>query len=118
MANLGTKDPTRQAIWIVLRDHNDPDGRYQVKEQTCQDWTDARGHEHKGCGGTVWRYVTHPGGKAMRFDGPLDIVPGSEDRLGSQIIALVYTENVHWATCTARVRRAPVDGKAAAAGIS
>lgn len=112
------KDPTRQAIRIYLRHHNDPDGKYKPKQGSCQDWEDRKGHIVKGCGGTTWRYVTYPNEKGMRFDGPPDVVPNSEVNLNGAIVAEVYTDNVHFATCTARKRITPVDGKAAAAGIS
>lgn len=92
-----------QTIRIYLRHHNDPEGKFTPRELTCQDYKDGKGVEHKGCGGTVWRYLTYPNQKAMRFDGQPIVVDGSEVNMGDgSIVASVRTENVHYATCTAR----------------
>jgi hypothetical protein len=100
----GTHSGARaQTIRIYLRHHNDPEGKFTPRELTCQDYTDGKGVEQKGCGGTVWRYLTYPNQKAMRFDGPPIVVEGTEVNIGDGgIVASVQTSNVHYSTCTAK----------------
>lgn len=109
-----------QTIRIYLKHHNDPDGKFQPREVSCQDYTDSKGVEQKGCGATVWRYLTFPNQKAMRFDGPPQIVPGSEVGIGDGgIVASVVTTNVHYSTCAAKKKPEappPFDRLAAAEG--
>lgn len=97
-----------QTIRIYLRHHKDPDGKFQPREVTCQDYTDRQGVTQKGCGATVWRYLTYPNAKAMRFDGPPIVVPDTEVHIGDGgIVAKVETANVHYSTCGARKPQTP-----------
>lgn len=107
-----------QTIRIYLRHHNDPDGKFIPREVTCQDFTDRKGIEQKGCGATVQRFLTFPNQKAMRFDGPPVVVEGTTVQLGDGgVVAEVRTDNVHYATCGARKPERPsTDFRTQAAG--
>lgn len=109
-----------QQIRVYLRHHNDPEGRFTPQPGTCE--TDPEKHR-VGCGGAIVFYRTYPNEKRMPFDGPPVVVEGTEVNIGNGgIVAKVYTENVHFATCPKRPRPAdrPTsgfrDGRAAAAG--
>lgn len=109
-----------QTIRIYLRHHNDPDGRFTPTQGSCE--TDAE-KGRVGCGGALTFYRTYPNQKRMPFDGPPDVVPGTEANIGDGgIVAVVYTKNVHFATCPKRQQPAerPTtgfrDGRALAAG--
>lgn len=97
----------RQTIRIYLKHHTNP--TLAPRAVTCQDYENPRSHAtEKGCGGSVLRYATYPRGKGMRFDGPPVVVEGSETNMGDGgIVAEVYTDNVHFATCPARQRKEP-----------
>lgn len=97
----------RQAIRIYLKHHTNES--LAPRQVTCQDYDDPRTKaQMKGCGGTVLRYATYPRGKGMRFDGPPEVVEGSETSMGDgSIVASVYTDNVHFSTCPARKRERP-----------
>lgn len=109
----------RQQIQIYLKHHNDPDGRFSPKTKSCADF-DRKGVVQKGCGGPVTRYVTYPKEKGMYFDGPPEVAEQFPIRQDGAVIALVYTDNVHFATCPMRPKAAkpaePVDHRALAAG--
>lgn len=107
-----------QQIRIYLRHHNDPEGKFTPKEVSCQDYTDSKGRQQKGCGGTVWRYLTYPNMKAMRFDGPPIVVEGTTVQIGDGgVVAKVETTNVHYASCGARHQEPPTtDFRTASAG--
>lgn len=109
---------SQQTVRIYLKHHTNE--ALAPRSVTCQDYPSKKGIE-KGCGGTVLRYATFPNQKGMRFDSAPVVVEGSETNMGDgSIVASVYTDNVHFATCPAR-HRAPVttdvpDAKAHAAG--
>lgn len=107
-------------IQIFLKHHNDPDGKYTPKQKTCSDYEDGKGHLHKGCGGTVFRYVTYPRERGMYFDSAPIIVQQFPPRSDGAVIALVSNENVHHATCPAKkqTRETSADFKTAAANAA
>lgn len=107
-----------QQIRIILRHHNDPEGKFTPKELVCQDYEDGKGKLQKGCGASVWRYKTFPNQKSMRFDGPPIVVPDTTVQMGDgSVVAKVETTNVHYGTCAARRQDPPVkDFRTAAAG--
>jgi hypothetical protein len=89
-----------QTIRIYLRHHTRPQLRPTAK--VCHDWTDRKGITHRGCGACVVRYVTFPNQKGIFFDReprqsgePVAIGDGG-------IVATVYTDQVHFATCGMR----------------
>lgn len=88
-----------QTIRIYLRHHNDPEGKFTPVTRTCQDNAE-RGI--KGCGMTITRYMTYPNQKGMYFDSAPKQV-GEPVMMGDgAVIAVVQTDNVHFATCPAR----------------
>lgn len=88
-------------IRIYLR-HHTKKGLHPTA-RTCRDWTDRTGTVHRGCGFPVVRYATYPNQKTMLFNGPPRVVDGTTVALGDGgIVARVYTDNVHFATCSAR----------------
>lgn len=107
----------RQTIRIYLRHHNNP--RFASWTKTCADYTqrDGRGRliAHQGCGATMLGYRTYPNEKPMYFDGPPEIVEQAPTRQDGAVIAIVYTDNVHFVTCPRR-HQAAYDGRARAAG--
>ncbi len=107
-----------QTIRIYWKHHNDPEGKFQPKSGSCQDWTDPRGTLHKGCGGAVIRYVTYPNEKGIRFDAVPDVVGDLVVLTNGAVIATVKTDQVHFATCPQQRRKDPPvrDFKAATAG--
>lgn len=117
----GTHDGGRaRTIRIYLRHHNDPDGKFTPMPSTCETDTEKG---RVGCGGSIVFYRTYPNQKRMPFDGPPEVVPGTEVNIGDGgIVAFVFTKNVHFSTCPKRERPAPRpttgfrDGRAAAAG--
>lgn len=97
----------RQAIRIVLRHHNDPDGKYLPQSARCE--TDTEKHR-VGCGAGIVFYRTYPNDKRMPFDGAPDVVPNTEATLGDgAVVAWVFTENTHFATCPVRKQAAERD---------
>jgi hypothetical protein len=106
-----------QTIRIVLR-HAKGDDTFMPRELTCQDYEDGKGVQHKGCGGTVWRYKTYPNRKSMRFDGPPVVIEGSQAWVGDLFVASVETKNVHYSTCPAKKAESarPTTGFGAPAG--
>lgn len=102
-------------IEIFLKHHNDPDGRFAPKVKTCQDYEAPGRPVLPGCGGSIVGYKTYPREKSMYFDGPPVVVQQYPARQDGAVIALVRTDNVHWATCPARHPRTDVPSTAASA---
>lgn len=104
-------------IQIYLRHFSDPGGKFTPQTKTCSDY-EGRDGLQKGCGAEVIRYMTYPREKGMYFDGPPIVVQQFPPRQDGAVIAIVSTENVHFATCKMKQRpAAPMfDGKAAATG--
>lgn len=108
-----------QAIKIYLRHHNDPEKKFQPTQAVCET-DEAKGRV--GCGGSIFFYITYPNQKRMPFDGPPVVVDGSEVQMGDGgVVAQVYTDNVHFATCPAKKKAEPVtsgfvDARSRAAG--
>lgn len=98
---------SRQTIRIYLKHHTNQN--LAPRQVTCQDYENPRTKAtEKGCGGLVIRYATYPRGKGMRFDSAPEVVEGTDTNMGDgSIVASVYTENCHFATCPAR-KREPV----------
>lgn len=95
-----------QTVRVYLRHHTND--QLAPRETSCQDYDDPRRGQQKGCGATVIRYSTYPRQKGMRFDGAVKVVEGSEVNMGDGgIVASVYTDNIHIASCTARPRPVP-----------
>jgi hypothetical protein len=113
----GSFERPSNTIQIFLRHHVDPEGKFTPRLVTCSDYTPpGTSHVQKGCGGSVWRYLTYPREKAMRFDGPPVVVQQFPVRQDGAVIALVSTDNVHYSTCPAK-HPAGNDSKQAASGF-
>lgn len=104
-----------RGIQIYLKHFNDPDGRFQPRTNVCKS-DEAAGRV--GCGQTIQRFVTYPREKGMYFDGPPVIIEQFPVRQDGAVIAVVATDNVHFATCPVRKDAAKVerDGKLAGVG--
>lgn len=89
-----------QSIRIYLRHHNDPEGRFTPKTASCE--TDEE-KGRTGCGASITFYITYPNQKRMPFDGPPQVVSGSEAVLSDGgVVAAVSNANVHFSTCPHR----------------
>jgi hypothetical protein len=113
----GPHDGSRATtVRVYLRHHTKPD--FNPQPATCSD--DAE-KGRTGCGASLIFYRTYPGEKRMPFDGEPRIKEGTEVNMGDGgIVAAVYSDNVHFATCPHYKGRRPAasahDPKAAAAG--
>lgn len=104
-----------KGIQIYLKHHNDKGNRFQPRDGVCT--SDAETHR-VGCGQAIRRFVTYPREKGIYFDGEPVVIEQFAIRGDGAVIAIVATDNVHFATCPVRKDAARVvrDGKAAGVG--
>lgn len=102
-----------RGIQIFLKHFNDKERRYQPRDGVCRS-DPAAGRI--GCGQTIRRFVTYPREKGIYFDGEPVILEQDPVRADGAVLALVSTDNVHFATCPARKGQAARDGKALGVG--
>lgn len=88
-------DPNRPKVRIFLKHHGKPE--FAPQPATCE--TD-REKGRIGCGASIIFYRTYPNEKRMPFDAAPEVVEDSEATLGDGgVVAYVYSERVHFATC-------------------
>lgn len=104
-----------KGIQIYLKHFNDKENRYQPRDGVC---TSDEKAGRKGCGQDIRRFVTYPREKGIYFDGAPVVVEQFPVRQDGAVIAVVETDNVHFATCPVRKAAAQEarDGKAAGVG--
>lgn len=103
------RDAQRPAntIQIFLKHHNDKAGRFAPRDGVCTSHAETN---RVGCGQAIRRFVTYPREKGMYFDGDPIVVEQFPVRQDGAVIAIVKTDNVHFATCPARKPPRPTTG--------
>jgi hypothetical protein len=94
-------------ITIFLKHHNDRAGKFAPRDGVCTSHAESN---RVGCGQAIRRYVTYPREKGMYFDGEPIVVEQFPVRQDGAVIAVVKTDNVHFATCPARKKPRPTTG--------